>query len=189
MKDPIAARYRNISGTILVINDLDYLEIGINEIIDLSAFPEDLLKKSIGLREHIALSNLMRDNSNNHAHVVQLNSNMPEISDDLIEKIAKRVSDILSNTQKDYSNTIKEIASEIGKQISANINIENVPKNEINEYEENIINENINRINRALDEKYKTAKTTNDVSEKTLDEIDSTIPDLKNILSKDKGEQ
>ena len=90
MKDNIANRYRNISGTVLVINDLDYLEIGINQIIDLRMFPDEALNKSMGLREHIALNNLIRDNSEEEAQLIDASSFRTEnmLNDEFIKKLA-----------------------------------------------------------------------------------------------------
>lgn len=191
MKDNIANRYRNISGTVLVINDLDYLEIGINQIIDLRMFPDEALNKSMGLREHIALNNLIRDNSEEEAQVIDASSFKTEnmLNDEFIKKLAVEVGKHLNIQKQELDiDVIRQIVSEVAKEFNSKQAIdlsvlENFLKKQdiSNEYEDNITNETINRIQEALNTKYSVKQSTV-VSEEIID--DDTSDDLKEILSK-----
>ena len=191
MKDNIANRYRNISGTVLVINDLDYLEIGINQIIDLRMFPDEALNKSMGLREHIALNNLIRDNSEEEAQLIDASSFRTEnmLNDEFIKKLAVEVGKHLNIQKQELDiDVIRQIVSEVAKEFNSKQAIdlsvlENFLKKQdiSNEYEDNITNETINRIQEALNTKYSVKQSTV-VSEEIID--DDTSDDLKEILSK-----
>lgn len=207
MSDSLSKRYRNISGTILVINDLNYLEIGINEVIDLSLFSDDFLNKSRGLRGQIALKNLIPDESNVQAkqidqNILQIDQNF---SVDLIKELASEVSKQITveNKKDDGLNLdlIKAIASEIGKEITQNIQQTNIDANTIrdilqdienknkiinnnNEYEKNIINSSIDRMQEALATKYpQVSQDPPLASEESFDGSDCYISDLKNLIN------
>lgn len=196
MEDKLSDRYRNISGTILVINDLNYLEIGINEIIDLRLFSDDFLKKSRGLREHIALKNLVPDTSDVQAMQLKtsdINNDQHNYDKNFISQIVTEiVKQTPNNTQQiDMNEIIKKIASEIGKEIADNIkhatvtvsNDEN--KNDMNEYEQNIINANIDRVQNALLNKYPTTTQSNLTTQANFDDDEDYISDLKDLISGD----
>ena len=131
MEDRLADRYRNISGTILVINDLNYLEIGINEVIDLSLFSDTFLNRSRGLREHIALKNLIPDESSVTAQQIdpKFFKTGNQFDDNFIKQLAQEVGKQMEQgqtTQNIDSEIIKVIAAEIGKEISNNIQKQHV---------------------------------------------------------------
>lgn len=186
MDNKLSGRYRNISGTILIINDLNYLEIGINQIIDLSLFSDEILQKSIGLREHIALKNLIPDDSEDEAQKIDVNTFRLDkhFNDDFIKNLAVEVTKQSSNIDMDL---IKTIASEIGKEIANNLQTSQVvvENKEIkNDYEENIINSNIERINEALQKKYKVENKPTDATEIDIEESEDFSNDLKDLINR-----
>ena len=212
MEDRLSDKYRNISGTILVINDLNYLEIGINSVIDLSLFSDNFLNKSRGLREHIALKNLVPDESG--VQTQQIDPNLFKVNnqfdDNFIKQLAKEVRD---QTEKGNSQPnidieiIKTIAEEIGKEISNNIKSQqsSITENSFqeilkqieyknqeinnNEYEQNIINSSIERMQQALTEKYpQDSQKPPQISEENIDSDEDFTSDLKNILNKKGGQ-
>lgn len=201
MEDKLSDRYRNISGTILVINDLNYLEIGINEIIDLRFFSDDFLKKSRGLREHIALKNLVPDTSDVQAMQLKTsdinNGNQPSYDNDLISKIVTEVNKQAPNNTPaiDMDEMIKKIASEIGKEIANNIKQQTivVSSNEkeipTNEYEQNIVNSNIERVQDVLFSKYPTITQSNLSAKENFEDDEDYISDLKNLILGEKNEK
>lgn len=206
MKDKLCTRYRNISGTILVINDLNYLEIGINEVIDISLFSDNLINKSVGLREHIALKNLIPDESGVEAQQIDLNflKKGSSFNNSFIKQVAQEIKETIKFPFEEIGQDIKSLAKEIGKEISANIqnqqisdeNIKviieklinsknNIAIDENNEYEKNIIDSNINRMQEALEKKYpSTSQNLTMISEEKLDGNDELISDLRDMLNK-----
>ncbi|OQB39755.1 MAG: hypothetical protein BWY04_01529 [candidate division CPR1 bacterium ADurb.Bin160] len=193
MEDKLEKRYRNISGTILIFNDLNYLEIGINEVIDLSLFSDDFLNKSRGLREQIALKNLVPDTSDVNAKQIDEKTFRMDrmFGEDFIKQIAKEVKDnIINEHNNTNSDLIKSIAAEIGKEISKNISsqTENSLKPNItdnNKYEQNIIDSSINKMQEALEKKYPEIQhSTSLIPETKIDQDEDYIFDLKDILKK-----
>jgi len=193
MEDKLADRYRNISGTILVINDLNYLEIGINDVIDLRLFSDDFLSKSRGIREHIALKNLVPDTSNVQAMQLStsdLNKNKL-FNDDIIKELIKETSKYFIESKLDNSlniELIKIIAAEVGKEIANNIQPQFTTEKTIdqnNEYEQNIIDSNIEKIQQALENKYPSPPQKPSLaSEESFDDnSDNYIADLKDIIT------
>jgi len=207
MDDKLGKRYRNISGTILVINDLNYLEIAINEVIDLSLFSDDFLNKSRGLREHIALKNLIPDVSGVQAKQIDENTFKTNqmFGEDLIKKLTQEIKDnitIEQNTKVDIE-LVKNIASEIGKEISKNISAQNsidvsklyeilqssnIKNDDKNPYEQNISNSSINKIQEALEKRFpNTQQKQSIISEENFDSDDNNISDLKDLLKNSGG--
>lgn len=196
--DSLKRRYRNISGTILVINDLNYLEIGINEVIDLSLFSDELLDKTRGLRYHIALKNLIPDESNVKAKSIDNNYMNNSINEDTIRKVATEIIKEMPQNNQQINidlNIIRTIAEEIGKEIANSMKIQNntVDNNEPfkveynNEYEDNITNSSIEKMQEALAKKYVSVKQNNNhVDEESFDE-ENNLEDLKNLLNKKEG--
>ena len=185
MGNNLSGRYRNISGTILIINDLNYFEIGINQIIDLNLFSDETIQKSMGLREHIALKNLIPDNSEEEAQKIDINKFRLDkyFNDEFIKNLAVEVNKKSSNIDMDL---VKTIAAEIGKEIANNLQLNQqsvIQKTESkNDYEENIINSNIERISEAIQKKYKIENKTENVIEIKIEDDEVFSNDLKDLI-------
>ncbi len=185
MGNNLSGRYRNISGTILIINDLNYFEIGINQIIDLNLFSDETIQKSMGLREHIALKNLIPDNSEEEAQKIDINKFRLDkyFNDEFIKNLAVEVNKKSSNIDMDL---VKTIAAEIGKEIANNLQLNQqsvIQKTESkNDYEENIINSNIERISEAIQKKYKIENKTENVIEIKMEDDEVFSNDLKDLI-------
>jgi len=185
MSNNLSGRYRNISGTILIINDLNYFEIGINQIIDLNLFSDETIQKSMGLREHIALKNLIPDNSKEEAQKIDINKFRLDkyFNDEFIKNLAVEVNKKSSNIDMDL---VKTIAAEIGKEIANNLQLNQqsvIQKTESkNDYEENIINSNIERISEAIQKKYKIENKTENVIEIKMEDDEVFSNDLKDLI-------
>ena len=192
----LADRYRNVSGTILVINDMNYFEIGVNGVIDLSLFSDDILNKSRGLREHIALNNLIPDNSGQQAMVVvqEMFQENQKIDNDFVNTIVNEVANKINNPLD--MEMVRVIASEIGKEIAKNMqfsNIENkdslpIKTNVIQpDYESQMVNETINKIQGALEKKFPQVSEPPPVNEEVFESQDVDSSELKKLLKKPGG--
>lgn len=188
MDNKLSGRYRNISGTILIINDLNYLEIGINQIIDLNLFSEEILQKSMGLRGHIALKNLIPDDSNDEVQKIDIDTFRLDkhFNDEFIKNLAVEVKKQSSNIDMDL---VKAIASEIGKEIASNLQPNQIITNERkieNDYEENIINSNIERVSEALQRKYQIKNENSNAVEVETEQSEDFSNELKELIKKGK---
>jgi len=169
----------------IIINDLNYFEIGINQIIDLNLFSDETIQKSMGLREHIALKNLIPDNSEEEAQKIDINKFRLDkyFNDEFIKNLAVEVNKKSSNIDMDL---VKTIAAEIGKEIANNLQLNQqsvIQKTESkNDYEENIINSNIERISEAIQKKYKIENKTENVIEIKMEDDEVFSNDLKDLI-------
>lgn len=195
MVDRLAQRYRNISGTILVINDLNYLEIGINEVIDLSLFSDDFLDRSRDLRKQIALNNLLPDESNVEAKRIDENSfNNGSLSDDIVNRVVEEVKKQFKNDENKVQensiseDSIKKLLQEFSDVILDSIKnrpdklpiSEEQSESDI-DYEQEIVNSSVKRLNEALNKTMPNVKQKASASEISFEDEDY-ISDLKKLI-------
>jgi hypothetical protein len=205
----LARKYRNVSGTILVINDMNYLEIGINAVVDLSLYSEDTLRKSRGIIEQIALNNLVPDHVSSPTMVVSqgYTSADNEVDEYFIQHLADEVSKKMHKPID--MDMITAIATAIGQEISKNINSkEDMPKEQDlvdkignildhtdaavkteNQYEKDMMAASIDRMQSALEQKFPQVNESPPANEETFQSDDVDPSELKRLLNKSGGKE
>jgi hypothetical protein len=198
----LARKYRNVSGTILVINDMNYLEIGINAVIDLSLYSDDTLKRSRGIIEQIALNNLIPDDLSSPTMVFAQGMADSSVSEDFIQHLANEVSKKIHKPID--MEMINAIAATIGQEISKNITIKENPSQDqdlldkieniinntdtktksYNEYENNMVQSNIDRMQSALEQKFPQVNEPPSANEEIFQSDDVDPSELKRLLNK-----
>ena len=189
----LANRYRNVSGTILIINDIG-VQIPINGIIENSSSTDG----SLNFREHIAMNNLVPDFSDNQAikimgkeyentlNIEQVRDIMTEVTGKIKEEILDLLKSNMKNTEESVN--IEEITigikNELLEFLKSNTEV-NVSELEVanNKYEAEIETERAKKINDAVNKKFKGVNIINNNEDSyTVEDSDSTN-ELKETLN------
>lgn len=181
---------------------MNYLEIGINAVIDLSLYSDDTLKRSRGIIEQIALNNLIPDDLSSPTMVFAQGMADSSLSEDFIQHLANEVSKKIHKPID--MEMINAIAATIGQEISKNITIKENPFQEQdlldkignilnntdtktkphNEYENDMVQSSIDRMQSALEQKFPQIKEPPPVNEEVFQSDDIDPSELKRLLNK-----
>lgn len=178
-------RYRNVSGTILMINDMNHFQIPINGIVDVEHFDNETINNSIDFRQHIAMNNLVPDNTEKKAVTIpRIQSVKKEIDLDTIKLIAEEIGKSIAGQLG--KNNSDELVSLIKKLIKNNPDIEENINSSTN-YKARLEQAHINKLQNAMNQQYNNVKEPSPAKEKERNSIsdEEDINELKKLLSKE----